>query len=160
MNHLDSTQERMLRFLLVEDDDDHAQIMFRSLSQERIGNRIDRVKDGVEALAYLRHEGEYATKPKPDIVQLDLKLPKLSGHEVLAAIKGDPKLRNVPVVVLTTSDAESDIVKAYQHHANSYLVKPLDAKCFLKMVEDLSLYWGVWNRSPERPDGEPQGQPK
>jgi CheY-like chemotaxis protein len=143
------TPVRMLRFLLIEDDDDHATIVFRSLKAERVGNRVDRVVDGVEALAYLRQEREYAAVEKPDIVLLDLKLPKLSGHEVLAAMKDDPKLRDIPVVVLSTSDAEKDMVRAYQHHANSYLVKPLDAACFRKMVENLRLYWGVWNRAPE-----------
>lgn len=80
---------------------------------------------------------------------LDLKLPKMDGHEVLAKIKTDEKLLLIPVIVLTTSDAEVDRVRAYRLHANSYLVKPLDAEQFNKMVQDMSLYWGIWNRSPQ-----------
>lgn len=141
-------QERLLKFLLVEDDDDHAKIVSRSLQKERVANKVDRVKDGIEAMQYLRAEGSFQGVGPPDIILLDLKLPKKDGHEVLAEIKNDPSLRMIPVVVLTTSDAEIDRLKAYKHHANSYLVKPLDGVCFKKMVQELSLYWGVWNRAP------------
>ncbi len=150
MNPIDLYSGRMARFLLVEDDDDHGEILLRSLHQERIANLVDHVKDGVEALAYLRNEGIYALKSKPDVLLLDFKLPKLSGHEVLAIMKKDPKLRDIPVVILTTSDSEIDIAKAYALHANSYLVKPLDATLFRKMMEDFRFYWGVWNRIPDR----------
>jgi CheY-like chemotaxis protein len=136
---------RLIHFLLVEDDDDHAKIVERSLKQERIANRLDRVTDGVEALKYLRGIAPYTNESAPDIVILDLKLPKKDGHEVLAEMKEDMVLRSIPVVILTTSNAEADRAKAYKHHANSYLVKPLDAACFKAMVQELSLYWGVWN---------------
>jgi CheY-like chemotaxis protein len=136
---------KLLHFLLVEDDDDHATILIRTLRQNRIANTIDRAADGIEALAYLRQEGEYAGRLRPDVVLLDLKLPRMDGHEVLAAIKDDPALRSIPVVVLTTSDAESDRARAYDHHANSYLVKPVDFERFRQMANELSLYWGVWN---------------
>ena len=134
-----------LHFLLVEDDDDHATIMIRTLRQNRIASTIDRVSDGAEALSYLRQEGQYAEKLRPNVVLLDLKLPRMDGHEVLAAIKADPRLRSIPVVVLTTSDAEVDRARAYDLHANSYLVKPVDFERFRQMADELSLYWGVWN---------------
>lgn len=136
----------LVRFLLVEDEDDHAEIVLRTLTQNRIGNGIERVRDGAEALAFLRKEGEFADRQRPDVILLDLKLPKVDGHEVLAEVKQDPALLKIPVVVLTTSDAETDRAKAYEHHANSYLVKPVDFERFRQMVADLSLYWGVWNR--------------
>jgi CheY-like chemotaxis protein len=142
---LSRSAPRMIRFLLVEDDDDHAKIVERSLRHERIVNSLYRVADGVEALKFLRHEGQYKDAPRPDIVLLDLKLPKKDGHEVLSEMKEDSGLRMIPVVVLTTSNAETDRMMAYKHHANSYLVKPLDLMRFREMVQELSLYWGIWN---------------
>lgn len=142
-------EARLLRFLLVEDDDDHAEIVFRSLRRERMANMIEHARDGIEALAVLRQQGKFSGTPLPDIVLLDLKLPKLGGHEVLVEIKRDKRLSCVPVVILTTSDAACDMTKAYAHNANSYLVKPLDAASFRKMIEDLRLYWGLWNRAPQ-----------
>lgn len=136
----------LLHFLLVEDDDDHAEIVLRTLQRNRVGNTFDRVHDGADALAYVRRQGRFADAKRPDVVLLDLKLPKVNGHEVLAAIKEDPDLCSIPVVVLTTSSAETDRAKAYRHHANSYLVKPINFSRFRQMVSDLSLYWGVWNQ--------------
>jgi CheY-like chemotaxis protein len=138
--------ERLLHFLLVEDDDDHAAIVLRTLQRNRISNTVDRVADGEQALAYLRQQPPYADRPRPDVILLDLKLPRLDGHEVLSTIKSEPGLRTIPTVVLTTSDAEIDRHRAYDNHANSYLVKPVDFQRFRQMVEDLNLYWGVWNR--------------
>ena len=134
-----------MNFLLVEDDDDHAEIVLRTLKRNRVANTIDRVADGESALAYLRNVGAFANRKRPDIILLDLKLPKLSGHELLKIIKTDPKLLSIPVVVLTTSSAESDRERAYEHHANSYIVKPVNFTRFREMVRDLSLYWGVWS---------------
>jgi CheY-like chemotaxis protein len=137
----------MIRFLLVEDDDDHAKIVERSMRQGKISNSLVRVSDGEEAMLFLRQQGKYASELLPDVVLLDLKLPKKDGHEVLLEMKADIKLRTIPVVVLTTSNAESDRLSAYEQHANSYLVKPLDLKQFRAMVDGLSLYWGIWNIS-------------
>jgi CheY-like chemotaxis protein len=138
------TEQRLIHFLLVEDDDAHAEITIRSLKQNRVANKVDRVVDGAEALAYLRDPD----RPLPDVILLDLNLPKVDGHEVLAAVKEDHLLCAIPIVVLTTSDAEVDRLKAYRHHANSYLVKPIDFNRFRQMVVELSLYWGVWNQPP------------
>ena len=141
-------QSNLVHFLLVEDDDDHAAIVLRTLQRNRVSNTVDRVSDGEEALSYLRGEAPYAGRPRPDVVLLDLKLPKVDGHEVLEAMQQDPQLSIIPTVVLTTSDAEGDKLRAYSNHANSYLVKPVDFQRFRQMVEDLNLYWGVWNRPP------------
>ena len=138
---------RSISFLLVEDNEDHAQLMKRSFASSQISNTVDRVNDGAEALDYLFQRGKYAGKALPDVILLDLNLPKVSGHEVLGQIKKDPRLKVIPVVILTTSAAETDRARAYQDHANSYLVKPLDFNSFRKMVDDLSYYWGIWNQS-------------
>ena len=140
-------ESKLLNFLLVEDDMDHAEIVLRTLQRNRVANHLAHVTDGAEALAYLRREGKYADSPHPDIILLDLKLPKLDGHEVLAQVKEDVELRKIPVVILTTSNAETDRAKAYAYHANSYIVKPINFTRFRQMVKDLSLYWGVWNES-------------
>ena len=136
-----------VKFLLVEDDDSHAMITMRTLRDHQLPKKVDRVVDGMEAMAYLRREGEYADRPRPDIILLDLKLPRLDGHEVLARVKEDPELRCIPIVILTTSDAEADRVKAYEHYANSYLVKPIGYDRFRQMADDLSDYWCIWNRA-------------
>lgn len=136
------------RFLLVEDNDAHAKLVmlqFRSMGDSLV---IDRVDDGEDALAYLRREGGYAAKERPDVILLDLKLPKLNGHEVLRQLKADEDLRGIPVVVLTTSQAERDMAEAYREHANSYLVKPFDFVRFQRMMEDVARYWGNWNEHP------------
>jgi DNA-binding response OmpR family regulator len=137
-----------LSVLLVEDDDDHAELVTRTLRRNRLAGTIARLHDGESALAYLRREDAYADRPRPDIVLLDLKLPKLDGYDVLKAIKGDDVLRMIPVIILTTSDAEADRSRAYAYNANSYIVKPVNFDRFRKMVEDLSLYWGVWSQPP------------
>jgi CheY-like chemotaxis protein len=138
------TDSKLLRFLLIEDDDAHASITMRSLQQNRVVNVVDRVADGEQALEYLKARGT----PRPDVILLDLNLPKIGGHEILTRIKADPDLCTIPVVVLTTSDAEVDRVRAYRHHVNSYLVKPIDFERFRQLVRELSLYWGVWNQPP------------
>lgn len=103
--------------------------------------------DGEQGLAYLRRQGAYQDACRPDVVLLDLKLPKVDGHEVLAQVKADPELRSIPIVVLTTSAAERDRESAYRLHANSYLVNPVDFEQFRKLVTDLGFYWGVWNKT-------------
>jgi CheY-like chemotaxis protein len=141
-------EPRLTKFLLVEDDDDHATIVMRSLRSQNASNLIDRATNGVEAIQYLRGEGRFQGMLLPDVILLDLKLPKKDGHEVLAEIKQDERLRVIPIIVLSTSDAETDRMQAYRLHANSYLVKPLSQEYFKKMIQDMSLYWGNWNLTP------------
>ncbi|AFY03225.1 response regulator [Bdellovibrio bacteriovorus] len=149
-------EEHPLRILLVEDNDDHALIVMRNLKKESFVHKVDRVSDGVQALQYLRGLTPYQSREKPDIILLDLKLPRLDGHEVLSEVKDDAKLRKIPIIVLTTSDAEVDKLKAYDLHANSYLVKPLQAEDLKKMVESMATYWGIWNRNISKPEASPE----
>lgn len=140
---------RLISFLLIEDDPDHAHLIRRSLENNRVANQVEHVKNGAEALEYLFHQGIYKDKSLPDVILLDLKLPKVDGHEVLRRIKNDEQLKVIPVVILTTSAAETDREKAYKEYANSYLVKPLDFNSFKKMADELNLYWGIWNQPPK-----------
>lgn len=140
-----------LVILLVEDNRDHAKLIMHSFEQHRVANNIHHVLDGESALDYLNNRGEYADahkNPIPHVIILDLRLPRIDGQEVLKEIKTNKELLNIPVVVLTTSQAESDIAKAYDHHANSYLVKPLDFDKFTQLMDDLGFYWLGWNQQP------------
>ncbi|WP_411827430.1 response regulator [Luteolibacter sp. AS25] len=138
----------LIDFLMVEDDDDHAELCIRSLRRSRLVNSINRVDDGEKAMAYLRQEGEYAGRRMPEVVLLDLKLPKKNGLEVLKEIRESPELKHLLVVMLTTSSESSDRAAAYEYHVNSYLIKPVQSDSFQQMITDLSLYWGVWNQPP------------
>jgi CheY-like chemotaxis protein len=139
-----------LHFLLVEDDDDHAALTERSLRKCESPCDVTRVSDGEKALAYLRREGEFADASTPDVVLLDLKLPRLNGLEVLEQMRQDPELSAIPVVMLTTSDADQDRQTAYDWHVNSYLVKPINYSDFRQMLGEVSSYWGRWNCPPTR----------
>jgi CheY-like chemotaxis protein len=137
--------------LLVEDNPDHAELVMRSFESHRVANTISHVADGRQALDYLFREGEFtdaAKSPRPHIVLLDLRLPKVDGLEVLGAMKESDDLRRIPVVVLTTSESERDVAQAYHHHANSYLVKPLDFAKFTELMDTLGFYWLGWNVCP------------
>lgn len=139
--------------LLVEDDDDHAELATRSLAEHHVGNVIRRLADGQAALDYLCQRGQYSdplANPRPDVVLLDLRLPKVDGLEVLRQLKEHRQLRRIPIVVLTTSDKESDVARAYDLHANAYLVKPVDFGKLLDLMRDLGFFWLVWNRTPTR----------
>jgi CheY-like chemotaxis protein len=141
-----------LLVLLVEDNPDHAELVKRSLGEHRVANRIVHVSDGQAALNYLLHQGEFqnpATSPHPHVVLLDLRLPRVDGLQVLQVLKETDTLRQIPVVILTTSEAEQDIVRAYNSHANSYLVKPVGFEEFEKMMQDLGFYWLAWNTNPK-----------
>jgi|SRR6185369_22387 len=140
-----------ITILLVEDDPAHAEIVQRNFEDFRMANRLIHVSDGQEALDYLFRRGEYsnpANAPRPGLILLDLRLPRVEGLEVLKIIKADSNLRSIPVVVLTTSAAESDMVKAYDNHANSYIVKPVDLPQFIDMMKTLGYYWLAWNEFP------------
>ena len=141
-----------ISILLVEDDPAHAEIVRRNLADFRVANRIHHVADGQAALDYLFHQGAYAdpeTSPRPHLVLLDLRLPKVDGQEVLRRIKEDADLRRIPTVVLTTSAAELDMVRAYSHGAGSYLVKPVGFEQFSRLMEAFGFYWLAWNQFPD-----------
>lgn len=141
-----------ITILLVEDDPAHAEIVRRNLESSRIGNRLVHVSDGQAALDYLYCRGTFSDPllaPKPGLILLDLRLPKVDGLEVLKTVKADDALNQIPVVILTTSSAESDVARAYDCHANSYLVKPVDFTQFVELMEVLGYYWLVWNQFPK-----------
>jgi CheY-like chemotaxis protein len=141
-----------ITILLVEDDAAHAEIVRRNLQDFRVANRICHVEDGQAALDYLFRQGAFADptdSPQPDLILLDLRLPKVDGLQVLARIKEDAGLRHIPTVVLTTSDAESDVAGVYATGAGSYLVKPVDFEKFTKLMEAFGFYWLAWNRFPQ-----------
>jgi CheY-like chemotaxis protein len=138
-----------LTILHVEDNPDHAALVARSLEYHQVPSRIHLVKDGRAALDYIFRSGPYTDpecSPTPDIVLLDLRLPKVGGLEVLQKIKSSREVLHLPVIILTSSDADGDIAEAYRHRANSYLVKPVDFGEFAEMMEQLGLYWLDWNR--------------
>ena len=140
-----------LVILLIEDNLDHAELIKRSMEEHRVVNEIFHVADGEEALDYLFNKGNFADTekfPRPNLILLDLRLPKIDGLEVLRKIKESDDLLKIPVVVLTTSKAEQDIAKAYDYHANSYLVKPVDFGKFTELMNDLGFYWLGWNIKP------------
>ena len=140
-----------ITILLVEDDPAHAEIVRRNFEDFRLANRLTHVSDGQEALDYLYRREQFSNpllSPRPGLILLDLRLPKVEGLEVLKTIKSDGDLCRIPVVVLTTSAAESDMVRAYDNHANSYLVKPVDLPQFIEMMKSLGYYWLTWNEYP------------
>jgi len=140
-----------LTIVLVEDNPDHAELVLRTMESFSVANRVVHLEDGEVALDYLYGRGAYAgSSPHtlPHLVLLDLRLPKVSGLEVLRQIKEDRELRRLPVVVLTTSDADRDVALAYEHHANGYLTKPVDFGEFSRMLKDLGFFWLAWNRCP------------
>ncbi len=139
----------ILSILLIEDNEDHAELVVRSFEDNAVANKIKHLKDGEEAYKYL-FENEDMNDPQklPNLVLLDLRLPKIDGMEILKRIKTSEKLKNIPVVVLTSSHAEKDLVSAYSNYANSYLVKPLDFTKFTQLMKDLGFYWLGWNINP------------
>jgi CheY-like chemotaxis protein len=140
-----------VEILLVEDDPAHAEIVKRNFESSLIANKMHHVTDGQQALDYLFRKNGFSdpkTSPRPGLILLDLRLPKVDGLEVLKKIKEDADISRIPVVVLTTSSAEYDVVKAYDSHANSYLVKPVDFPQFVALMESLGYYWLVWNQYP------------
>jgi CheY-like chemotaxis protein len=134
--------------LLVEDDPAHAEIVKRNMQDCRIANSLHHVSDGQDALDFLCRVGAHANAPRPHLILLDLRLPKVDGQEVLKRLKADPELTSIPVVVLTTSKTEIDLVSAYGHGACSYLVKPVDFEKFREMLDTFGFYWLMWNQFP------------
>ena len=130
-----------IEILLVEDSPGDVRLTVEALRDGKVLNNLSVATDGVEALAFLRREGLHADAPRPDLILLDLNMPKKDGREVLAEIKSDDQLRRIPVVILTTSEAEQDIVKSYDLHANCYITKPVDFDQFIAVVQSVEDFW-------------------
>jgi two-component system response regulator len=140
----------MIEILLVEDSPTDILMTREALEQAKLINRLHVVEDGAEALAFLHRQGQHAAVPRPDLILLDLNLPKKNGQEVLAELKADEVLKLIPVVILTTSKAEEDIVKAYGLHANCYISKPVDFASFVKIIQAIDYFWfGVVTLPPK-----------
>lgn len=130
-----------IEILLVEDNPGDVRLTQEALKEAKVHNRLSVVPDGHEAMAFLHREGKYANAPRPGLILLDLNLPRMDGRDVLAEIKRDPDLRRIPVVILTTSHAEEDIVRSYDLHANCYVTKPLDLEQFLTVIKSVEDFW-------------------
>ncbi|HEX3517795.1 MAG TPA: response regulator [Solirubrobacteraceae bacterium] len=141
----------LISVLLVEDDPGDVLLIREAFAEHKVGNVLSTVSDGVEAMRYIRGEGEYADRGRPDLVLLDLNLPRKSGVEVLAEIKGDPDLSMIPVVVLTTSESEEDVIRSYRMHANAYITKPVDFERFKEVVHQIDEFFVGIVRLPPRP---------
>jgi CheY-like chemotaxis protein len=133
--------EHSIEILLVEDNPADVRLTIEALKEGKVKNRLSVARDGLDALAFLRREGAYADAPRPDLVLLDLNLPRMDGRELLAVIKQDEALRRIPVVVLTTSKAEEDILRTYDLHANCYVTKPVDLEQFIEVVKSIDDFW-------------------
>jgi chemotaxis family two-component system response regulator Rcp1 len=133
--------KKELTILLVEDNEGDIVLTVEALKMANITNKIIVVRDGEEALEYLHREGRYTNAEQPDIILLDINLPRIDGKEVLARIKSDDKLKIIPVVILTTSDSEKDVIESYNNHANCYITKPVDFNKFMQVVHMIKDFW-------------------
>jgi CheY-like chemotaxis protein len=143
---------RPITILMADDDLDDRELARDALAESRVLNDLHAVNDGAELLEYVRHEGRYTAEnaPRPDLILLDLNMPKVDGREALAALKKDPKLRSIPVVILTTSRAEEDIVRSYDLGANSFISKPVTFAGLVEVMRELGRYWVVIVELPEQ----------
>ncbi len=132
---------RPIEILLVEDNPGDVRLTMEGLNEGKVRNNLHVAKDGVEALAFLRHEAQHSDAVRPDLILLDLNLPRKDGREVLSEIKADPTLKTIPVVVLTTSRAEQDVLQSYQLQANCYITKPVDLEQFITVVKSIEDFW-------------------
>jgi CheY-like chemotaxis protein len=142
--------ERQVEILLVEDDPGDVVMTREAFQDYKLRNQLHVVNDGADAMSFLRQEGEYAGRPRPDLVLLDLNLPRMDGREVLEAIKSDPELASIPVVVLTTSENEDDVLRSYSLHANAYVTKPVDFERFIEVVRQIDDFFVTVVRLPRR----------
>ena len=140
MSSMDNST-RSIEILLVEDNPGDARLTIEAMREAKMRNRMHVVEDGVEAMAFLRRQGSFGEAPRPDLILLDLNLPRKDGREVLAEVKADPDLKRIPVVILTTSRAEEDVLRAYDLHANCYVTKPVDLAQFMKIVSQIDEFW-------------------
>lgn len=141
---------RQIEVLLVEDDPGDVLMTREAFEDYKVRNQLHVVNDGADAMAFLRREGEYAEAPRPDLILLDLNLPRMDGREVLQAVKSDAELASIPVVVLTTSEAEEDILRSYSLHANAYVTKPVDFERFIEVVRQIDDFFVTVVRLPAR----------
>jgi CheY-like chemotaxis protein len=132
---------KAVEILLIEDNPGDVRLTVEALKESKIINNLNVVDDGIEALSYLQKEGIYKDKPRPDLIILDLNLPKKDGREVLGEIKSEDSLKQIPIVILTTSEAEEDIIKSYELHANCYITKPVNMEQFIKVVKSVGDFW-------------------
>jgi len=139
-----------VEILLVEDNPGDVRLMQEALKDSKLINNLYVVSDGLEALAFLRREGKHAKEPRPDLIFLDLNLPKKNGRDVLVEIKEDAELKRIPVVILTTSKAEEDIIRTYNSHANCYITKPVDFKQFITVVKKIEDFWFTIVKLPSK----------
>jgi two-component system, chemotaxis family, response regulator Rcp1 len=137
-----------IEILLVEDNPGDVRLTQEALREGKVANNLSVASDGVEALSFLRREGKFSGATRPDLVLLDLNLPRKDGREVLAAVKNDPDLMRIPIVVLTTSKAEEDVLKSYELHANCYITKPVDLEQFIRVVKSIDDFWLTVVRLP------------
>ena len=142
-----------VEILMVEDNPRDARLAVEALKDSKVRNNLHHVEDGVTAMRFLYRQAEYAQAPRPDLILLDLNLPRKDGREVLAEVKGDPKLRHIPVVIMTTSEAERDLLKMYGLHANAYVVKPIDLDRFVEVVQAIEGFWFTIVKLPPRNEG-------
>jgi chemotaxis family two-component system response regulator Rcp1 len=145
------TGSEPIEVLLVEDNPGDVRLTREALRDGKVHNNLSVAPDGVEALAFLRRQGKYADAPRPDVILLDLNLPKKDGREVLEEIKADPSLARIPVVILTSSEAERDIAQAYALHANCYVTKPVDLDQFITVVKSIEDFWFTIVKLPPEP---------
>ena len=139
---------KVIDVLLVEDDPGDVLMTREAFADHKLQNVLHVVDNGADAMAFLRREGQYADAPRPDLVLLDLNLPRMDGREVLAAVKADEDLRSIPVVMLTSSHEETDVLRSYQLGVNAYVVKPVEFKQFVEAIADLGIFWAVLNEPP------------
>jgi two-component system response regulator len=138
---MNSISARPIQILLVEDSPSDAELTLTALKMAKVVNQVSHVEDGVEAMEFLRQEGKYAQSQRPDLILLDLNLPRKDGREVLEELKADPDFQLIPVVILTTSQAEQDIIRSYKLHANCYITKPVNFDRFLEVVQSIENFW-------------------
>jgi len=141
MNKNNNIREKPIEILIVDDNEGDVRLAVEAFKRNKIRNRLHSVEDGVEAMKFLRKEGKYSNALRPDLILLDLNLPKKDGREVLEEIKNDDNLKSIPVVILTISKSEEDILKTYNLHANCFITKPIDLKQFIKVVNSIENFW-------------------
>ena len=134
-------QTRPIQILLIEDSPSDAKLTISALKLAKVANELHHVEDGVQAMEFLRGQGKYEKSPRPDLILLDLNLPRKDGREVLKEMKEDPEYSNIPVIVLTTSNAEKDVLQSYQLHCNCYVTKPVNFDRFLECVRSIEQFW-------------------